>query len=99
MIEALDYAQRTNTVGTLRPADVSRSIRANDSLVRMAESDGSSALVVAAVAQNAQVVDALNARLKEPLVAVVTMAGDHGVVKAQDEYDQYMRNKKPKSSH
>lgn len=99
MIEALDYAQRTNTVGTLRPADVSRSIRANDSLVRMAESDGSSALVVAAVAQNAQVVDALNTRLKEPLVAVVTMAGDHGVVKAQDEYDQYMRNKKPKSSH
>lgn len=99
MIEALDYAQRTNTVGTLRPADVSRSIRANDSLVRMAESDGSSALVVAAVAKNAQVVDALNTRLKEPLVAVVTMAGDHGVVKAQDEYDQYMRNKKPKSSH
>lgn len=99
MIEALDYAQHTNTVGTLRPADVSRSIRANDSLVRMAESDGSSALVVAAVAQNAQVVDALNTRLKEPLVAVVTMAGDHGVVKAQDEYDQYMRNKKPKSSH
>ena len=97
MIEALDYAQRTNTIGSLRAEDVSRSIRASDSMVRMAESDGSSALMVAAVAQSAQAVDALNNRLKEPLGAIVTVTGDYGINKAQNEYDQYMKNKNPKS--
>lgn len=97
MIEALDYAQRTNTIGSLREEDVSRSIRASDSMVRMAESDGSSALMVAAVARSAQAVDALNNRLKEPLGAIVTVTGDYGINKAQSEYDQYMKNKNPKS--
>ena len=97
MIEALDYAQRTNTIGSLRAEDVSRSIRASDSMVRIAESDGSSALMVAAVAQSAQAVDALNNRLKEPLGAIVTVSGDYGINKAQSEYDQYMKNKNPKS--
>ena len=97
MIEALDYAQRTNTIGSLREEDVSRSIRASDSMVRMAETDGSSALMVAAVARSAQAVDALNNRLKEPLGAIVTVTGDYGINKAQSEYDKYMKNKNPKS--
>lgn len=96
MIEALDYAQRTNTIGSLKDEDVSRSIRANDSLVRMAESDGSNILVASAVAHNTEAVDRLNDRLHQPLGAVVTVTGDHGINKAQDEYDQYMRNKNPK---
>lgn len=97
MIEALDYAQRTNTIGSLRAEDVSRSIRANDSLVRMAESDGNAALMVAAVAQNAQAVAALNERLRAPIGAVVTVTGDHGINRAQDEYNRYMKNKSPKN--
>lgn len=96
MIEALDYAQRTNTIGSLKDEDVSRSIRATDSMVRMAESDGSSALMVAAIAQNAQAVAALNDRLREPIGAVVTVTGDHGIKKAQDEYDNLLKNKSPK---
>ncbi len=96
MIEALDYAQRTNTIGSLRNEDVSRSIRANDSMVRMAESDGSSALMVAAVAQNAEVMAALNERLKRPIDAAVSIAGEHGFVEAKNEYDRYLRNKSPK---
>lgn len=96
MIEALDYAQRTNTIGSLKAEDVSRSIRANDSLVRMAESDGSNVLVASAVAHNTEAVDRLNNRLQQPLGAIVTVTGDHGINKAQDEYDQYIRNKKPK---
>lgn len=96
MIDALDYAQRTNTIGSLRSEDVSRSIRANDSLVRMAESDGSNVLVASAVAQNTEAVDRLNNRLQQPLGAIVTVTGDHGINKAQDEYDQYIRNKNPK---
>lgn len=96
MIEALDYAQRTNTIGSLKDEDVSRSIRATDSMVRMAETDGSSALMVAAIAQNAQAVAALNDRLRDPLGAVVTVTGDHGIKKAQDEYDNLLKNKSPK---
>lgn len=97
MIEALDYAQRTNTIGSLKEDDVSRSIRANDSMVRMAESDGSSALMVAAVARNAKAVDALNDRLHQPLGAIVTMTGDYGINNAKEEYNRYIRNKNPKS--
>lgn len=96
MIDALDYAQRTNTIGSLRSEDVSRSIRANDSLVRMAESDGSNILVASAVAHNTEAVDRLNNRLQQPLGAIVTVTGDHGINKAQDEYDQYIKNKNPK---
>ncbi len=96
MIDALDYAQRTNTIGSLGSEDVSRSIRANDSLVRMAESDGSNVLVATAVANNTEAVERLNSRLQQPLGAIVTVTGDHGINRAQDEYDQYIRNKKPK---
>lgn len=98
MIEALDRAQRTNTIGSLRPDDVSRSIRANDSLVRIAEGDGSSVLIMAALAQNAKAVDLLNRRLQKPLGAIVTMTGDYGINRAKEEYDQYMRNKNPKTN-
>ena len=96
MIEALDYAQRTNTIGALKDEDVSRSIRATDSMVRMAESDGSSALMVAAVVQNAEAMAALNERLKQPIDAAVSIAGEHGFVQAEDKYNRYLKNKSPK---
>lgn len=85
MIDALDYAQRTNTIGSLRTEDVSRSIRATDSMVRMTESDDSSALVVAAIAHNAEIMTSLNERLKHPIDAAVSIAGDHGVAQAEDK--------------
>lgn len=97
MIEALDYAQRTNTVGSLKDEDVSRSIRATDSMVRMAESDGSSALMVAAVVQNADAMKALNERLKQPIDAAVSLAGEHGFIHAEAEYNRYLKNKSPKN--
>lgn len=97
MIEALDLAQRTNTIGSLRPEDVSRSIRANDSLARIAEGDNQGALMVAAFAQNAQAVGALVNRLNEPFATVNTVSGDHGIQKAQDEYAKLMKNKTPRS--
>lgn len=97
MIEALDLAQRTNTIGSLRPEDVSRSIRANDSLARIAEVDNEGALMVAAFAQNAQAVGALVNRLNEPFATVNTVSGDHGIQKAQDEYAKLMKNKTPRS--
>lgn len=96
MIEALDYAQRTNTIGSLRPEDVSRSITANNSLVRIAESNDSSALMVAAAVKMSQTVDSLTDRLNEPFVTVNTVTGDHGIKRAQDEYSRLLNNKSPK---
>jgi soluble P-type ATPase len=39
----------------------------------------------------------LKERLDEPFVTVNTITGDTGIKQAQDEYDQLMRNKTPKS--
>lgn len=97
MIEALDYAQRTNTIGSLRADDVSRSITANNSLVRIAESDNGSMLMAAVSAQMAAAVDNLTTRLNEPFVTINTVSGDHGSKQAQDDYDKLIRNKSPKS--
>lgn len=97
LINALDLAQRTNTIGSLRAEDVSRSITANNSLVRIAESDGGSALMVAAATQMSRTVDSLTERLKKPFVTVNTVTGDQGIKKAQDDYSRLMNNVTPKS--
>lgn len=97
MIEALDYAQRTNTIGSLRPDDVSRSITANNSLARIAESDSSSALMVAAAVRMSHTADNLTDRLNEPFVTVNTVTGPYGINQVQDEYSRLMNNVTPKS--
>lgn len=97
MIDALDYAQRTNTIGSLRPDDVSRSITANNSLVRIAEGSDSSALMVAAALKMSQTVDSLTDRLNEPFVTINTVTGPHGINQVQDEYSRLMNNITPKS--
>ena len=97
MFDGLVHAQRTNTIGSLRPDDVSRSITANNSLVRIAEGDGSSALMVAAVAKNAHVIGALVDRLNKPFITINTVTGDHGIKQAQDDYTRLMDNVTPKS--
>jgi TP901 family phage tail tape measure protein len=97
MIDALDYAQRTNTIGSLRAEDVSRSIRANDALARSADNGEPAALMTAAAAEMARTVDALKSRLDEPFVTVNTVTGDRGIKQAQDEYSRLMNNITPKS--
>lgn len=96
MIDALDYAQRTNTIGSLRAEDVSRSIRANDTLARSADNGEPAALMTAAAAEMARTVDALKSRLDEPFVTVNTVTGDKGIKQAQDEYSRLMNNITPK---
>lgn len=97
MIEALDKAQRTNTIGSLRADDVSRSITANQSLVRLSETDNGSLVMAAVSSQMAAAVADLTDRLCEPFVTVNTVAGDHGMQQAQDEYTRLMNNVTPKS--
>ena len=110
MIEALDYAQRTNTIGSLRSEDVSRSIVAPSVyaqsahpsptvIVQQAGSDAQTEIAAshAAIKEYAEVIRQLKDRLNEPFVTVNTVTGDTGIKQAQDEYDQLMRNKTPKS--
>ena len=110
MIDALDYAQRTNTIGSLRSEDVSRSIVAPSVYAQSAQStptvivqstQGDAQTEIAAthlaMKEYAEVIRQLKDRLNEPFVTVNTVTGDTGIKQAQDEYEQLMRNKTPKS--
>ena len=109
IINALDYAQRTNTIGSLRADDVSRTIapvaystsQQQPPIVVQQHSDG---LATAAIVQNtkamqgyADTMKLLEKRLSEPFLTVNTVTGDTGIKQAQDEYQMLMRNKAPKS--
>ena len=109
IINALDYAQRTNTIGSLRADDVSRTIapvaystpQQQQPIIVQQQPDG---LATAAIVQNtkamqdyADTMKQLQQRLSEPFVTVNTVTGDTGIKQAQDEYSILMRNKTPKS--
>ena len=109
LINALDYAQRTNTIGSLRADDVSRTIIGTGAVaspspqpvIIQAPTDN---VASAALAQSAAVLSRyektmsqLSKRLNEPFVTMNTVTGDTGIKQAQDEYDTLMRNKSPKS--
>ena len=103
LLEALDYAQRTNTIGSLTAADVSRSITAP--MVIASQPQAAPVVNVNVPPQAAPVaderlyatLDRLDERLNEPFVTVNTVTGDHGIQRAQDEYHRLMRNRLPKS--
>lgn len=109
IINALDYAQRTNTIGSLRADDVSRTIapiaystpQQQQPIIVQQQPDG---LATAAIVQNTKAMQSytdtmkqLEKRLSEPFVTVNTVTGDIGIKQAQDEYSILMRNKTPKS--
>ena len=109
IIQTLDLAQRTNTIGSLRSEDVSRSITAP---IRIAEATQSiptlpaklSSSMAPTVQRNSSAMEdysdtmkKLASRLNEPFVTINTIEGDHGIKKAQDEYDKLLLNKTPKS--
>lgn len=109
LINALDYAQRTNTIGSLRADDVSRTIIGTGAVaspspqpvIIQAPTDNvaSAALAqsVAVLSKYEETMNRLSLRLNEPFVTVNTVTGDTGIKQAQDEYDILMRNKSPKS--
>ena len=102
VIEALDFAQRTNTIGSLRADDVSRSITAPMANAYQPQEikvvyERSEQQQVHADTELSSTIRRLNERLNEPFVTVNTVTGDHGTLKAQEEYDKLMRNKTPKS--
>lgn len=100
MINTLDYAQRTNTIGNLKASDVSHSLTAPQVLSQSA-ADGHLDKVLTATAATladySRTMRSLTDRLHEPFVTVNTIEGDNGIKKAQDEYNQLIKNKTPKS--
>ncbi|MDE7080861.1 MAG: phage tail tape measure protein, partial [Muribaculaceae bacterium] len=94
ILEALDYAQRTNTVGRLAAADVSRSLTAPMVIAHAAQAPAAS---VASDSRLSEVVDRLARRLDEPFVTVNTVQGDTGIRQAQLRYQRLISNKSPKS--
>ena len=100
IINTLDYAQRTNTIGSLRAQDVSSTITAPVKIAKASE-DGRLNATLAATAKTlatySSTMKDLSSRLNEPFVTVNTVTGDTGIKKAQDEYEQLIRNKTPKS--
>lgn len=106
LLEALDYAQRTNTIGSITAADVSRTITAP--AIMAAQPSSPPTIVNNTYSTSSEKSDevltsltselnSLRSRLSEPFVTVNTVTGDHGIQQAQDEYDRLMRNKAPKS--
>lgn len=92
LINALEQAQRSNTIGTISSADVSRSITAP-----MATASAASEAKTASNRDElATTLRKLNTRLEQPFVTVNTVTGDTGIKKAQDDYERLMRNKNPK---
>ncbi len=105
LLEALDYAQKTNTVGRLNANDVSRTITAThvlaDSAVR-SQNVPQQVIVQNAPANPddnglADTIRLLRDRLDEPFLTVNSVTGETGMKQAQDEYDKLIRNKTPKS--
>ena len=92
LIEALDYAQRTNTIGSLKSADVSRSITAP-----MALAQSQPQVIIQENKELKEIIARLSERLDEPFVTVNTVTGDMGIKQAQDEYQRLMNNKSPKN--
>ena len=103
LIEALDYAQRTNTIGQLNAADVSRSITAPILLATRQQTSknvDSQPAPTVIIEQNSEFVETmkrLSQRLDEPFVTVATITGDKGINKAQEDYERLIRNKSPKA--
>lgn len=100
LVNTLDYAQRTNTMGSLKASDVSRSITAPQVIAQSVQDgklDAALTTTAAALSTYSKTMDNLEGRLREPFVTVNTVEGDAGIKKAQDDYNQMMRNITPKS--
>lgn len=102
LLEALDYAQRTNTIGSITAADVSRTITAPAVLAAQPSTpqtvvNNTYNTTSSDNSELTSTIRELKDRLDEPFVTVNTVSGDHGIQQAQDEYDRLMRNKSPKS--
>ena len=99
VIDWLERAQRTNTIGSLTPVDASRIVTSASGMRTNGEQPGKPQVIVREIPADSssdrlgEVVSRLAQRLDEPFVTVNTMTGDAGILRAQDEYRKYIANK------
>ncbi|MDE6007672.1 MAG: phage tail tape measure protein [Muribaculaceae bacterium] len=99
VIDWLERAQRTNTIGSLTPVDASRIVTSASGMRTNGEQPGQPQVIVREIPSDSSsdrlgdVVSRLAQRLDEPFVTVNTMTGDAGILRAQDEYRKYIANK------
>ena len=103
---AFNQAQQSNTIGSLKSEDVSKTITAPRVLADniISKRNIPQPVIVQNIPQQqvsddslADTIRLLRDRLDEPFLTVNSVTGDLGMKQAQDEYDKLIRNKTPKS--
>ncbi len=97
IIDALEYAQRTNTIGSIRRVNTVTSVPTGSLSLVSPAGGQDSPNINSPISTYFAILQKLSERLDEPFVTVNTVTGDWGIKKAQDEYDRLIRNKTPKS--
>lgn len=93
VLNLIDHAQRTNTVGSLTASDVS-AVVAPSAVVPVSESGtGVDLELHRLVVECAETMKKVKSRLQEPLVAETYVTGKHGINQAQKEYNRLNNNK------
>lgn len=93
VLNLIDHAQRTNTVGSLTASDVS-AVVAPSAVVPVSEGGtGVDLELHCLVVECAETMKKVKSRLQEPLVAETYVTGKHGINQAQKEYNRLNNNK------
>lgn len=94
VLNLIDQAQKTNTVGSLTAADVSRSISAPLATnAGVASAVPSIQVVDSGQQRTAETIDQLNAVLAEGIHAVVAIEGHDGIHEKYTKYQKLIKNK------
>lgn len=93
VLNLIDHAQRTNTVGSLTASDVS-AVVAPSTVVPVSEGGTEVDLeLYRLVVECTETMKKVKSRLQEPLVAETYVTGKHGINQAQKEYNRLNNNK------
>lgn len=93
VLNLIDHAQRTNTVGSLTASDVS-AVVAPSAVVPVSEGGtGVDLELHRLVVECTETMKKVKSRLQEPLVAETYVTGKHGINQAQKEYNRLNNNK------
>lgn len=93
VLNLIDHAQRTNTVGSLTASDVS-AVVAPSAVVLVSEGGTEVDLeLYRLVVECTETMKKVKSRLQEPLVAETYVTGKHGINQAQKEYNRLNNNK------
>ena len=93
VLNLIDHAQRTNTVGSLTASDVS-AVVAPSAVVPVSEGGTEVDLeLYRLVVECTETMKKVMSRLQEPLVAETYVTGKHGINQAQKEYNRLNNNK------